>query len=726
VTEQAGRVYRFSEVEVREGEFRLLREGQSIPVEPKAFRVLLYLLEHPKRLVTKEELLDAVWPDTEVSENSLTRSIALLRRALNDDTREPRFIATVPTVGYRFVAPLEEVDASAPQPLDLSAHAPLPAPVTRTLWKLWAATCGAILMIILLAGTLLWHWHGATMSDLPATRDGHSSELLSVRGWLSDPMLSPDAKEIAFLWNGENPASDLYVQLIRDNRGDQRPLRLTHTADGALCCQSWSPDGSEIAYAHCGDKGGEIYVVPALGGTPRLVTELNYCVAGAAGWPLWTSDGQSMIFMDKCAPGTSPTPMRLSLATGEKHCIGQALTGVAGDTAARLSPDGRTVAFVRGFTAGIADIYTLTLATGELRRVTDEGKAIWNLMWAPDSREIIFRSSRAGLADIWRVAARGGSIERETAYAGVGSLSKDGRRLVYLANPAISYFPNPSSTSIVRVDLSAAGGQVRSAKDVISLGAFSDGPQLSPDESQIVFGSDSAISAGWGGEIWKSRADGSDVTQLTALHGHSGTARWSPDGRSIAFDTRPGARSQIYVMAADGRNQRRLIGDGAENVTPSWSRDGRFLYYVSNRTGEFQIWKHELSSGHETELTHRGGLGPLESYDGKVVYYSLLAGGGVWDVPSDGGEEKRVLDPPHIGYWGYFAVTEGGLYLMDFKPQAMIFYYDINRRRLVPMCSMTASPIAQEPGMAASRDGRILLLAQGNSSSSVTMVEYGK
>src|SRR6202789_1474592 len=101
MTEQKGHIFRFGEFEVREGEFCLIRGDETIPVEPKAFRVLLYLLRNPHRLVTKDELLDAVWQETSVSENSLTRAVALLRRLLGDDTREPRYIATVPTVGYR-------------------------------------------------------------------------------------------------------------------------------------------------------------------------------------------------------------------------------------------------------------------------------------------------------------------------------------------------------------------------------------------------------------------------------------------------------------------------------------------------------------------------------------------------------------------------------------------------------------------------------------------------
>jgi DNA-binding winged helix-turn-helix (wHTH) protein len=107
VTDHKYRVFNFGGVEVREREFLLIKAGEVLPVEPKAFRVLLHLLRNPNRLVTKEEILDAVWAETAVSDNSLTRSIATLRRLLGDDSREPRYIGTVPTVGYRLLCAVD-------------------------------------------------------------------------------------------------------------------------------------------------------------------------------------------------------------------------------------------------------------------------------------------------------------------------------------------------------------------------------------------------------------------------------------------------------------------------------------------------------------------------------------------------------------------------------------------------------------------------------------------
>src|ERR1700756_568637 len=117
-------IFSFADIEVRERELSIVRNGESFAVEPKAFRLLLVLLNHPRKAITKDELLDAVWDETSVSENSLTRSIALLRRLLGDDPFDPRYIATIPTVGYRFLCDVKVVEdgfsgpnaASLPQP----------------------------------------------------------------------------------------------------------------------------------------------------------------------------------------------------------------------------------------------------------------------------------------------------------------------------------------------------------------------------------------------------------------------------------------------------------------------------------------------------------------------------------------------------------------------------------------------------------------------------------
>jgi TolB-like protein/DNA-binding winged helix-turn-helix (wHTH) protein/Flp pilus assembly protein TadD len=109
--------YRFLDFELNEGEFFLSRSGQRIALEPKALRVLTLLVERAGHLVDKKELLERAWPNSFVEENTLTRTIAILRRELGDSSRDSKIIETVPTRGYRFIAPvtpLEEENRTAP------------------------------------------------------------------------------------------------------------------------------------------------------------------------------------------------------------------------------------------------------------------------------------------------------------------------------------------------------------------------------------------------------------------------------------------------------------------------------------------------------------------------------------------------------------------------------------------------------------------------------------
>ena len=96
----------------------LLRGGQSLDLPPKPFAVLRYLVEHPGRLITHDELLDALWPETYVQPQVLRTYMLELRKVLGDDAAHPRFILTLPKRGYRFIAPVTEAEAeSAAEPV---------------------------------------------------------------------------------------------------------------------------------------------------------------------------------------------------------------------------------------------------------------------------------------------------------------------------------------------------------------------------------------------------------------------------------------------------------------------------------------------------------------------------------------------------------------------------------------------------------------------------------
>jgi DNA-binding winged helix-turn-helix (wHTH) protein/tetratricopeptide (TPR) repeat protein len=152
-------VYRFDQFEVDDREFRLSQDGAPVQVEPKVLRLLVYLIENRNRLVRKQELLDKVWPDAMVTENALTRAIVLLRKALNEDSRVPRYLETIPTAGYRFIANVT-TQTGAPSVGSISPEAPTAAPEKHALAspKKWILST-ALLLIAAAGGTFLYFHH---------------------------------------------------------------------------------------------------------------------------------------------------------------------------------------------------------------------------------------------------------------------------------------------------------------------------------------------------------------------------------------------------------------------------------------------------------------------------------------------------------------------------------------------------------------------------------------
>jgi Tol biopolymer transport system component/DNA-binding winged helix-turn-helix (wHTH) protein len=729
VTEHKPFVFKFEDIEVRENEYALTRAGETVKVEPTAFRVLLYLLRNPGRLVTKDEIMAAVWHDTAVSDNSLTRSVATLRRLLDDSSREPRYIATIQTLGYRFLAPVEKVPAgTAPKFTEAQEAAPngengspIPAPAppasSRRPVPRWLIAAGAGLLVLAGVVGVLFLANGRSRAKAGS---GYPSfikaprAIVTLPGIVHHPALSPDGKQVAFAWRSETHIwEELYVQLI----GADEPLRLTHNTSGFICCAAWSPDGQQIAYGHCDDNGGAIFVVPALGGVEHKITEVvcPFGLLGGVGWPQWTADGESLLLSDRCTPDGPRGIVLFSLLTGEKRCLtSPPPSGDSGDEAPILSPDHKTVAFLRSTTLRHMRIFTIDLSGKNLHQLTDGYVVDSPLMWTADGRYVVFTS--ADMLGPARVSVEGGPIEAASTFPAVGSLSRDGRRLAYVEGS----YPG----SIWRAQLASAGGKVLSVKNIKISSIVDDSPQLAPNGHDVVLRSSRAAGK-W--DLWTIDVDGQNPLQLTRTPdpGWVGSPHWSPDGKFIAMDYRPGDHSQIWMIDSEGRNFHAVIADQYENFVPRWSRDGRSIYFTSNRSGEWQIWKHDVASGKKTRITDHGGISALESYDGSTLYYSKREFGGLWRRPLSGGQEVRVTDALHLGYWGGFAVSENGIYFLDAEatPRPTICYYDIRTGRSNRVLPLDRMPTPTIPSLTASRDGRTILFGQWDPVNHINLAE---
>ena len=738
-TARSEHLVRFNSFELDLQTRYLYRDGLRLRLRGHPIDVLAMLLERPGELVTREELRKRLWPDNTFVdfEQILNNSIRMLREALGDKADAPRFIETIPRLGYRFIAQVKSAASNAaPRAIAVATEAEVPTepsvptqPIalskTTKQWMTWAAATAVV--ALLLVGFLLFLWK----RHLPApSANGDQAPpnfqivpITNAPGTARLAAFSPDEREIAFLWDGpERKHDDVYVLLV----GSDTPLRLSDNKDGTLGAPAWSPDGREIAFNRCDGKNDGVYIVPALGGAERELTHVG-CPYTLPGSLAWLSNGQEMLMIDHCPEAGSFDLVVFSFASGKKRCLTHSDPKDAFNSVFQfsVSPDGRTVAFTASPDAPCqADLYTIPLSGGAPHQLTRGGRCFADvprispdLMWTPDSKSILFASRLSMLPALWRVSADGGPVQRETSYPAIGSFSRDGRRLVY-SNQTVMEGP-----MIWRADLASAGGPVQKNRELIRTQYTELSAQPSPDGTRIVWRSDRT---GYG-EIWMSGAASENPVQLTRLGWYSGVPRWSPDGQWITFNRVTNNRRQIFMINSEGRDLRQVTDGLYDNIESSWSRDGRTIYFASKRSGRWQVWKHALEGGAEVQMTKDGGFDSFESYDGKTVYFSRFGQAGIWSIPASGGTESVVIaDKPQVQYWGYWAVTRAGLYLLNtgWETGPRIEFYDFATRHISPVFTLGKKPWFLQSSLGASADGKGIYYTLYDQQSVIKMMEF--
>ncbi len=691
------------EVDAQAGELR--KDGRRIKIQEQPFRVLSLLLERVGEVVTREQLREELWPaDTFVDfDHGLNSAVARLREAVGDSADQPRFIETISKRGYRFIALLHPV---APVITEVSANVTglnSGSVGSRASGRIWI---GATFCFAMFSAVAIWGLYRPS-ADSQLSRI-EVVPLVGLRGFQATPAFSPDGNLVAFRQSDGARNTGIYAAAV----GGEKSLQLT--SDPGDCCPTWSPNGDRIAFARYSEKTVSIYVVPALGGTERRVYQ--GATAMAAGLS-WSPSGNSLAFSES----SSADPTRawislLSLADSSTRALTSPPAGWL-DHEPAFSPDGTQLAFVRSTVAGVSnDVFVMTMPFGQATRLTFDNRPIMGPpTWTADSSEIIFSSNRAATTGLWRVSATGSAPRPVAGPEGEANWPS----IPAKGSNALVYEQWVSKANVWRLDLKDPKHVEKSPSALVSEKGDKMRPELSPDRKKVAF--ESNRMGFW--DIWTCAVDGTNCDQVTSLHGTAGRARWSPNGRYIAFEFHPNERGEIYMVEVPG-GVPHLVATipGSDNLSPSWSRDGKWLYFASKRGAEaFQIWKMPVQGGIPVRLTKNGGISPVESPDGRSLYYCKYEQGGVWRMPVQGDEETEVLRDVDGGGWPDWGISSNGIYFMRFGkfPHVSISFFEFATGKTLPIWTLEKKP---GWGLSISNDGKSIVYIQNEFAESNIML----
>lgn len=612
--------YKFGEFQLDTTERVLWKAGKIVPLAPKAVQALELLVRNGGRVVSRNEMIETLWPDSFVDESNLTVTISMLRRFLGDDEQGTSFIQTVPKRGYRFV-PLVKASAITPptrinfgsmeivrlthdgRVLDvcisgdgrLLAYVPIEAGKHSLLIR--DLESGKSWELIPATAALCW--------GLQFTRDGESvfynttppgstiSELYRVPLHGGDPRklvvnidspvaFSPDGARIVFVRSFPGQHKDSLVVAQVDGSGELELAVREHPDKFTFCSASWSPDDKLIAVgaSRNNDLDFSILGVPTNGGPPFELSQWQWKDLRAVAW---SEDGTGLYSSAMEKHSNSLQIWRLSYPDGDSQRVTNDPNNYE-----ELSLAANAPAMVTMQTDALANIWIAPTGGAPQRVTSGRTEGFYGLAVAVD--RIIYASTENQQSDLWGVNVDGTGAKRLTHNSGFfPTVSRDGKVVSYVSGQG-------GTLHIWRMD--ADGGNQKRLTE----GAGESYPCISPDGDWVVYSPRSDAR----NTLWKISTVGGRPLQLTH-HGIAIKPVVSPNGKKIACTYRGKETDgwQIVVLSSDtGKPLLSLALPYPFNQIVRWTPDSDALNYLERWNGVYNIWRQRLDGGAPTRISN--------------------------------------------------------------------------------------------------------------------------
>ncbi|MFQ5798379.1 MAG: protein kinase [Bacteroidota bacterium] len=489
---------------------------------------------------------------------------------------------------------------------------------------------GALVVLALAIGA--WIYFRPQVTEAPRVPEAKLTKVTFDPGLEDEPTWSPDGKFLAYTTD-ERGNLDIVVLPL----GGGQPIRVVESdADDAQ--PSWSPDGSKLAFVSARDhtgrlsivlgqgvvqsyvngKGGDIFLVPALGGTPVKLVRNGY-------YPAWSPDGKTIVFQSNRggnwdiwvvpAEGGKPTQLTIDEAF---------------DYHPSFSLDGRWILYASG--DGLAyDLRAIPAGGGEPTNITNDRSPVVKPGWTPDGKHILFSSARSGVMNIWKVPFSPSGDRKSASPTRVTIGEGNDVNLSATANGNTIAFATVRNTADIW-ELTLSTGKLR---QVTSETSSEDHPHVSPDGRTLLVQSNRGEKPG----IWTMDLNGKVLSQLAYGDNPEFQARWSPDGKEIAYSQ----DAKIVTQKLGDVSAREVAPEG---FTPSWSPAGKKLAFSRISDGKTDIWIHWLETGETKQITflESDNGWPTWSPDGNSITFTAQKGSkrDIFVVASNGGTPRRI------------------------------------------------------------------------------------
>ena len=682
------------------GEFTLdfVRRGlykgrERVRLTSKPLETLIFLVRHRGQVVEKQQLLDAVWKDTFVTEDTLVHAVREVRRALEDDKGDPRFIQTVPRQGYRFVGnvninspadapPIPEPGGEAAPAADSKPrnyNLPTAAASKQSLGRRrWFAAAGAAVLIFV---TFLRPWRLFGEVEHHSSTGAWSVENLRqmTSGAFSADRssLSSGGEYLVYVSSAEDTEGfgDLFVK----PSGEGSPIQITNRVDPASDLPAFTADGTHIVFTRDrdgerGDRMSDLWIVPIIGsieGFPKVyLTEAS----GAC----FSPDGRWIAYTKHLGSGR---PLRISPTNNLDHYIETAVRGFE----ACWSPDGKWLAYTTsGSNEGLGVIWIVPVSspetgmieTSQPKQLTTDPMRISGLAWTPDSRSVIFSASRNGPALLWCTPITGGPPAALTSGVGdyaapcvslggalittQGHAARDIVLTGEMNGPAVQQITqdeyhlwprlSPSGELVASVIRRPDFNERLYVTDLRTRKrtAMSDSAARHPcwlDDRTLAFLRDS--------QSGQTEACVTDLLNAAPrpLVRFSREAHWlavHPNRKRFAAVLKlPDGGERIVLRDLDSREEELTIAEGSQYEQLRWLPDGSALSWSGPPTGTGPesngIWKWLDQAGSQPARIVADGYEPVWSSDGKSLYFSRLGrNAGLYRLDLARRSEERV------------------------------------------------------------------------------------